>query len=61
MHRSIFTGMRTGRDWHEIESRANWTDLIACCDWSGDSCCWLWAVSMTRALLLIPACQQTQR
>ena len=21
--------MRTGRDWHELESRANWTDLIA--------------------------------
>ena len=29
MHRSIFYGMRTGRDWHEIESRANWTDWIA--------------------------------
>ena len=29
MNRNIFHGMRTGRDWHEIESRANWTDLIA--------------------------------
>ena len=29
MNRSIFHGMRTGRDWHELESRANWTDLIA--------------------------------
>ena len=29
MHRSIFYGMRTGQDWHELESRASWTDLIA--------------------------------
>ncbi len=29
MNRNIFYGMRTGRDWHELESRANWTDLIA--------------------------------
>ena len=29
MNRKHLYGMRTGRDWHEIESRANWTDLIA--------------------------------
>ena len=42
MNRNIFHGMRTGRDWHEIESRANWTDLIAVVIGLVILCCWLW-------------------
>ena len=36
MNRNIFHGMRTGRDWHEIESRANWNLTDAVDDRLGD-------------------------